>query len=163
VLQDECLTPFYLSPTQNILPFTQLVLKLVVFALEQVLDSDVGGTLSYKELSVGLRKINFVPPIHLSRWKSPGDSKLETPVFRKIFYQDSLCVFKTESNHSSDKRVPPSDDYRRLTLEGKLCCEDDCLDPSGFEVNSFLLQLQPDSNLQERAVFTDYEDVDVDW
>jgi hypothetical protein len=25
VLQDECLTPFYLSPTQNILPFTQLV------------------------------------------------------------------------------------------------------------------------------------------
>jgi hypothetical protein len=30
VLQDECLTPFYLSPTQNILPFTQLVLKLAV-------------------------------------------------------------------------------------------------------------------------------------
>ena len=30
VLQDECLIPFYLSPTQNILPFTQLVLKLVV-------------------------------------------------------------------------------------------------------------------------------------
>jgi hypothetical protein len=30
VLQDECLTPFYLSPTQNLLPFTQLVLKLVV-------------------------------------------------------------------------------------------------------------------------------------
>ena len=33
MLQDECLTPFYLSPTQNILPFTQLVLKLVVCAV----------------------------------------------------------------------------------------------------------------------------------
>ena len=33
----------------------------------QVLDSDLGGTLSHKELCVGLRKINFVPPIHLSR------------------------------------------------------------------------------------------------
>jgi hypothetical protein len=30
VLQDECLPPFYLSLTQNILPFTKLVLKLVV-------------------------------------------------------------------------------------------------------------------------------------
>jgi hypothetical protein len=30
VIQDELLTPFYLSPTQNILPFTQLTLKLFV-------------------------------------------------------------------------------------------------------------------------------------
>jgi hypothetical protein len=30
VLQDECLTAFYLCPTQHILPFTQLVFKLVV-------------------------------------------------------------------------------------------------------------------------------------
>ena len=28
--QDECLTPLHLSPTQNILPFIQLVLRLVV-------------------------------------------------------------------------------------------------------------------------------------
>jgi hypothetical protein len=33
VPQDECSTPFYLSPTQNILPFTQWVLKLVVCVL----------------------------------------------------------------------------------------------------------------------------------
>jgi hypothetical protein len=33
VLQGECLTPFYPSPTQNILPFTLLVLKLVVCVL----------------------------------------------------------------------------------------------------------------------------------
>jgi hypothetical protein len=32
LLQDECLTPFHLSPTQNILFMTQLVLKLVVCA-----------------------------------------------------------------------------------------------------------------------------------
>ncbi len=31
--QDECLTPFYLSLTQSILPFTQLVLQLVVCVL----------------------------------------------------------------------------------------------------------------------------------
>ena len=29
-----------------------------------------------------------------------------------------------------------SDDYRRLTLDGKLCGEDDSLDPHGFEVLS---------------------------
>jgi len=34
VLQDECLTPFYQSPTLDILPFTQLILKLVVCAFE---------------------------------------------------------------------------------------------------------------------------------
>ena len=27
-----------------------------------------------------------------------------------------------------------SDDYRRLTLNGRLCDEDDTLDPRGFEV-----------------------------
>ena len=32
MLQDECLTAFYLSPMQNILPFIQLVLKLVARA-----------------------------------------------------------------------------------------------------------------------------------
>ena len=42
VLQDECLTPFHLSPTQNILPFTQLVLKLVVCVCRiKIVDSAV--------------------------------------------------------------------------------------------------------------------------
>jgi hypothetical protein len=33
----------------------------------QVLDVDLGGSLSYKELSIGLRKIHFSTPVHLSR------------------------------------------------------------------------------------------------
>jgi hypothetical protein len=72
VLQDECLTPFHLSPTQNILPFTQLVLKLVVLVkfAQQGLTSDPGsGRKAHSVWRAAYACIVWFPP---RRWVVGG-------------------------------------------------------------------------------------------